>query len=242
MAHRSPLVTLLGLVGAFVIMLGANVTGTERLSAATPSPNPSASTPAPSSAAPPPSSSSSPTPTVSASPRRTPRPSPRATGEAFPDRAVYAGRTRDGSTAVAVAVLGRKAAAYLCDGRRVEAWLRGTVDGDTVSLRSKNGRTTLEAKLVDGRLRGAVDLDGEALWFRIGAAEPPAGLYRARGERTTIGWIVLPDGSQVGLATTGGESAPAPRIDPAAPQVNVDGESLTGAPVTGELESEGGRP
>lgn len=229
MTHRSPLVTLLGLVAAFTIMLGANLAGSERLRAVSPSAPPSVNAPVPTTVAP--------ATSASRSPRRTPRPSPRATGESFPDRAVYAGRTKDDTTALAVAVLGPKAAAYLCDGESVEAWLRGTVDGDTMTLRTKNGRTTLTAKLTDGRLRGEIDLDGEALTFRIGVAEPPAGLYRARGARTTIGWIVLPDGSQVGLATAGARSAAAPELDPADPEVSVDGESLTGQPVTGDLKS-----
>ena len=56
--------------------------------------------------------------------------------------------------------------------------------------------------------------------FEIDEAKRPAGLYRARGSKTTIGWIVLPDGSQVGVQTTGSDSSAAPRLD-AAP-VNGD--------------------
>ena len=71
---------------------------------------------------------------------------------------------------------------------------------------------------------------------RLTEAEPPAGLYRARGSKTAIGWIILPDGSQVGIQTTGEESAPAPKLDPDNPEVTVDGEQLQGEPVSGDLD------
>ena len=132
---------------------------------------------------------------------------------------------------------GTKAAAYLCDGESVESWLRGTVeDGDRLSLRNKNGSNELEARLDDGRLEGKVDLNGDELEFTLDKAEKPAGLYRARGAKTTIGWIVLPDGSQVGVQTTGEESTPAPELDPDQPEVTVDGEALTGEPVSGDQD------
>ena len=55
----------------------------------------------------------------------------------FPNKIVYAGWTEDDSTAIAVAILGTRAAAYLCDGDSVEAWLRGTVDGNEITLTGK---------------------------------------------------------------------------------------------------------
>ncbi len=232
MTHRSPLVTLIGLVAAFAIMFGVNLA----VSSATPGgeasagPSAAATTAAPSAA--PPSAAPSPSATQPASPSA----SATEDDEQFPEQVVYAGRTEDGSTAVAVAVLGNKAAAYLCDGESVESWLRGTVDGDALSLRNKNGTTELEAKLDDGRLEGKIDLDGDELEFTISPAERPAGLYRARGAKTTIGWIVLPDGSQVGVQTTGEESTPAPELDPGNPEVTVDGETLQGEPVTGDQD------
>ena len=146
---------------------------------------------------------------------------------------MYAGRTRDDSAAIAVAVLGEKAAAYLCDGRNVESWLRGTVDEDEIKLESKDG-AKLEAKLDGDRLKGTIEVNDEKLRFDIAEAKKPAGLYRAKGSKTTIGWIVLPDGSQVGIQTTGEESSAAPELDPDAPQVTVDGEQLDAEPVSGD--------
>jgi hypothetical protein len=62
----------------------------------------------------------------------------------------------------------------------------------------------------------------------------PAGLYRARGPKPTIGWIVLEDGSEVGIQTTSTDSSAAPQVDPADPDVTVNGEKLDAAPVNGD--------
>jgi hypothetical protein len=233
--HRSPLVTLLGLVALFAIMFGVNLASSAPRDSYTGSPSPAAS---PSAAATSPADPPS-APATSEPPSPTPSPSPTATenteAEKFPNKVVYAGRTDDDSAAIAVAVLGNRAAAYLCDGKDIEAWFRGTVEGDEISLTSKGG-AALEAKLIHGGLEGKIELAGEELTFTIGQAEPPAGLYRARGSKTTIGWIILPDGSQVGIQTTGEESTPAPELDPDNPEVTVDGEQLQGEPVSGDLD------
>jgi hypothetical protein len=231
--HRSPLVTLAGLVIAFAVMFGVNI--------ASSAPPGSYESPGPTQAAPPPSTTSAPAPpaqTASASPDETTAPSPSAAatkdgGSEFPARIVYAGRTRDDSAAIAVAVLGEKAAAYLCDGRNVESWLRGTVEENEIKAQSKDG-AKLEAKLDGSRLKGTIEVDDQKLRFEIAEAKKPAGLYRAKGSKTTIGWIVLPDGSQVGIQTTGEESSAAPELDPTAPQVSVEGEQLDADPVSGD--------
>ena len=235
MTHRSPLVTLLGLVAAFAIMFGVNLASSAPRDSYTGSPSPAAS---PTAAA---TSPAAPTSAPATSEPPSPTPSPLAVGERDPrwrssrTRSVYAGRTDDDSAAIAVAILGDQAAAYLCDGKDVEAWFRGKVEGDEISLTSKRG-ASLEAKLIHGGLEGKIELADEELTFTIAQAEPPAGLYRARGSKTTIGWIILPDGSQVGIQTTGEESAPAPELDPDNPEVTVDGEQLQGEPVSGDLD------
>jgi hypothetical protein len=232
--HRSPLVTLLGLVVAFAIMFGVNLANSAPRGSYTadPSPTPAAATSAasPTSAAP---STESPTPAPPTS--QSPSASETQQGEKFPHKVVYAGRTADDSASIAVAVLGDQAAAYLCDGRDVESWLRGTVRGNEISLKSRKG-ARLEAKLTGRTLEGKIEVNDEDLKFAIKEAKPPAGLYRARGAKTTIGWIVLPDGSQVGIQTSGEDSAPAPKLDPDNPEVTVDGESLQGEPVSGDQD------
>ena len=223
MTHRSPLVTLAGLVVAFGLMFGVNLASSAPPSAASaPSVSVASAT----------ESAVAETPSPSATPTRSATESDESE---FRGRVVYAGRTRDGSAAIAIAVLGNRAAAYLCDGRNVEAWLRGTVDEDEITLRGRGG-ARLEAELRGDRLRGEITIDGREHAFRVNEAKKPAGLYRAKGSATTIGWIVLPDGSQVGIETAGGRSTPAPKLDPEQPQVQVGGETLEASPVEGEEE------
>jgi hypothetical protein len=218
--HRSPLVTLAAVALAFAIMFTVNMLSGPPGSGATGAASPAVQQTTP-------ASSPSPQPTVTASATET------AEDKQFAERVVYAGRTDDGETAIAVAVLGSQAAAYVCDGSSVESWFRGTVEGDKISLESKNGET-LEAELDGDHLKGTVQIGNDKLKFEINEAKKPAGLYRAQGSGTTIGWIVLEDGSQVGVQTTGAETKAAPQLDPENPQVMVDGETLDAAPVNGD--------
>lgn len=225
MKHRSPLLTLAAVAVAFAIMFTVNMLASPPGSSSTGTPTPAA--PATASASP----GSQETETAAASP------SPSATKSAedskFPQKVVYAGRAEDGAGAIAVAVLGTQAAAYFCDGRSVESWFRGTVTGSDISLKSKDG-ATLQASLDGDHLKGSLRIKNERVRFEINEAKKPAGLYRARGSQTTIGWIVLEDGSEVGLQTTGQDSTPAPELDPENPQVTVDGQELDAAPVNGD--------
>lgn len=225
MKHRSPLLTLAAVAVAFAIMFTVNMLASPPGSSSTGTPTPAA--PATASASP----GSQETETAAASP------SPSATESAedskFPQKVVYAGRAEDGAGAIAVAVLGTQAAAYFCDGRSVESWFRGAVTGSDISLKSKDG-ATLQASLDGDHLKGSLRIKNERVRFEINEAKKPAGLYRARGSQTTIGWIVLEDGSEVGLQTTGQDSTPAPELDPENPQVTVDGQELDAAPVNGD--------
>jgi hypothetical protein len=223
--HRSPLLTLAAVAVAFAIMFTVNMLASPPGSSSTGTATPAAPTTA--STRP----GSQETGTAAASP------SPSATKSAedskFPQKVVYAGRAEDGAGAIAVAVLGTQAAAYFCDGRSVESWFRGTVTGSDISLKNKDG-ATLQASLDGDHLKGSLRIKNERVRFEINEAKKPAGLYRARGSKTTIGWIVLEDGSEVGVQTTGQDSTPAPELDPENPQVTVDGTELDAAPVNGD--------
>lgn len=223
MKHRSPLVTLAAVALAFAIMFTVNMLSGPPGSSSTGTAGPSA--------APATATSSSPSP----QPTETPVATSSAEDSKFGEKVVYAGRTDDHTAAIAVAVVGDLAAAYLCDGRNVEAWFRGTVEGGDLSLKSKSGGT-LEAKLDGDHIKGTVQVNNDTLRFEINEAKKPAGLYRARGSQTTIGWIVLEDGSQVGVQTSGADSSAAPQLDPENPQVSVGGEDLDAAPVNGDEE------
>jgi hypothetical protein len=225
--HRSPLITLAAVAVAFAIMFIVNMSvsppGGSSTGTATPPPAPATAV------------SSSPAPQASESAAASPSPTPSESVEEskFPNKIVYAGRAEDGAGAIAVAVLGTQAAAYFCNGRSVESWFRGSVTGADLSLKSKDGGI-LQARLDGDHLKGSLRIKNQRVRFEINEAKKPAGLYRARGSKTTIGWIVLEDGSEVGVQTTGQDSTAAPELDPENPQVTVDGEKLDAAPVNGD--------
>lgn len=157
--------------------------------------------------------------------------------------AVYAGRSPGKEITVAIAVKDGRAVAYVCDGKTVEAWLDGTLSGDRLALAGKDG-AALTATATPDTASGDITIGAKKWTFTARVAGKPAGLYEGRadvnGVANRIGWIVLPDGVQVGiLSVAGAEPEPAPPLDPAAPgAVTLDGtpvqvRSLTGAePVT----------
>jgi len=223
MKHRSPLVTLAAVAAAFIIMFTVNMLvsppGGSSAEPAGPSTAPATSAPAQQ------TTSAAATPSASTSES--------TEDKTFPNKIVYAGRTDDKSGAIAVAVLGDQAAAYFCDGRSIESWLRGTVQAADIALKSNDG-ATLQASLDGDHLKGTVKIKNDRSKFEIDEAKKPAGLYRARGSRTTIGWIVLEDGSQVGIQTAAADSAAAPELNPESPQVTANGESLDAKPINGD--------
>jgi len=223
MKHRSPLVTLAAVAVAFIIMFTVNMLvsppGGSSAEPAGPSTAPATSAPAQQ------TTSAAATPSASTSES--------TEDKTFPNKIVYAGRTDDKSGAIAVAVLGDQAAAYFCDGRSIESWLRGTVQVADIALKSNDG-ATLQASLDGDHLKGTVKIKNDRSKFEIDEAKKPAGLYRARGSKTTIGWIVLEDGSQVGIQTAAADSAAAPELNPESPQVTANGDNLDAKPINGD--------
>jgi hypothetical protein len=250
MKTRSPIVTLIAVAGAFTVLLAVNAlqstgdAGTAPTATGGPAAPPTSSappaeeptSPPPASTAPPPETPTSPPPASTAPP---PEPSAEPSSEppAIPAQAVWAGRTTDRRATIAIAVRNGRAAGYFCDGRAVESWLTGSAEGDRITLRSKSGDTA-EARLAGGRLTGTITVSGRELGFTAAAAKPPAGLYRAsgtaNGRQTTIGWIVLADGSQVGISRTGSTRTPAPRLDPSRGGAVVGDVVLPVQPVSGD--------
>jgi hypothetical protein len=152
----------------------------------------------------------------------------------------YAGRSSGDEVTVALAVRDGRAVGYICDGRRIEAWVEGTVTGDQVSLVSASGRTKVLGTLDETAAVGTVSVDDRQWPYEAKAVVAPAGLYEGRanvdGVATRIGWIVENDGRVTGLATAegGDQPLPAPPLDPAAPDtVQIDGTPVTVTAVTG---------
>lgn len=140
---------------------------------------------------------------------------------------VFSGSTVDG-TALAVVVDGDRAAAYLCDGATVEAWLEGAVDGDSITLRGRDGATVISATGATGStLGGSGSAGGRAVEFSIAAAGPPAGVYEARVQvgdvEVRLGWAVSADGTPVGVQNRGGRRAAAPPLTLPAANFELDG-------------------
>ncbi|MDQ0580076.1 hypothetical protein [Streptomyces rishiriensis] len=218
MKRPGPLLTLLaGLVlGLFLLTLNAT-TGTRTASSSyeeSPSPAPVRST------------------ASEAAPSRSASPSPVPAADAD-----YAGRTDDDAAAIAVSVQDGRAVAYYCDGRTEESWLKGDVEDDgTLRLTGEHG-ARLDGTLDDGRrVEGTVTVGGGRHAFSADRAKKPSGLWRAtatvRSAKIDGGWIVLRDGTQVGILTRDGKASPAPRIDPSTGTVTVDGQQLTARPAT----------
>jgi hypothetical protein len=225
MKRSGPLLTLLAglLLGLFMLSLNAT-TGEKATSSYVKPP-----------------SSQKPSPSTKASPNTAPArtsapPSPSPSRTSVPE-GVYTGRTDDDSSAVAITVRDDKAIAYVCDGHNIESWLQGDVKDDgSLRLTGKGGAS------LDGTAKGAKEIRGTAhvgsgsYAFTISRTKKSSGLYRANstvaGAKIEGGWIVLPDGEQVGILRRDGKPSPAPEIDPETGAVTVDGQQLTARPVS----------
>ena len=146
--------------------------------------------------------------------------------------AAYTGRSAGNEVTVALAVKDGKAVAYVCDGKKVEAWYEGTLAGDELQLSAADGKQGIAAKVTESATLGTVTVGDEELPFAAKGVKAPAGLYEGRasvrGVLTRIGWIVDEDGKVTGVANAGGDRRPAPALDPADPAATRIG----GVPVT----------
>ena len=151
--------------------------------------------------------------------------------------AVYTGRSSGNQVTLAVQTEGDKAAAYLCNGRTIEAWLQGSVNGNQVNLAGNKG-ASLVGSLSGLDMFGTVTAKtGVSFPFSAQLSPHPAGVFQARitvnGLATRIGWAVLPDGTQVGMAVAGTTRYPAPPLDLANGSFTLGGASFKATPVAG---------
>jgi hypothetical protein len=162
-----------------------------------------------------------------------------------PRRANYTGRVNGGGASIAVSVQGDRAIAYLCDGRRAEAWLNGTVTEGRLDLKNAKG-DSLAGDVRKSSVAGTVKVGAKSWQFSAPKVARPAGLYRAipkgkdsKGSAGKAGWIVQPDGSQVGVITSGTTSKPAPHLDFGSKATSVNGTRVTVESVDGPAEAGG---
>lgn len=174
--------------------------------------------------------SAAPEPTASAAKTAKPPPAP-------PLDVTWAGEVKGAGT-LAITAKGDKAIAYLCDGRRLEAWFTGTAKAGKLSL-TADGGATLTGTFGNGKANGTVTVQGRSLNFSLATVKKPSGLYRAtadiRGAKIVGGWIQLPNGKQVGLATVDGALASPSPLDIATRTATVDGVTVMATPASGEL-------
>jgi hypothetical protein len=165
-----------------------------------------------------------------------PTSSPPTSAPAVPQKVTYAGKVTSGGATIAIAVKNGTAIAYFCDGRKAEAWLQGTASSGQLTLTGSAGASLTATYSASGAV-GTVTATGKQFPFSVNAVSPPSGLYRAvatvRNARVVGGWIVLPDGTQVGVLAVGDTEQPAPALDLSTTSAVVDGTTITAAPVDG---------
>jgi serine/threonine-protein kinase len=171
-----------------------------------------------------------PDPTPEPTPEPTTEPAPSPTETQAAESVTYVGYVDGGGASVAVIVTGDEAIAYLCDGSSAEAWLDGSADGGELDLTGERG--SLTGDFDDLQASGQAAADDQTWTFTIEAVEPPEGLYRfadtiAGGAEVVGGWIVLPDGTQVGALNVDGQTQPAPALDVESGQATVSGTVVT---------------
>jgi len=151
--------------------------------------------------------------------------------------AVYAGRSAGNQVTLSVVTDGDKAIGYVCNGRNVQAWLQGSVNGNQVTLTGRDGAGltgTLSGLAMFGMVSPAA---GVSFPFSAELSPRPAGVYQARitvdGLATRIGWAVLPDGIQLGVAVAGTTKYAAPPLDLGDDSFTLGGESYRASAVAG---------
>ena len=140
MKKYAPLATLVA-----VVLLGAGLLVVNMIS--NPANQTAATTAAPSAVA------AAPSEPAVAAPESAPAAAPAVAEKA------YTGRSSGNEVTVAIAVKNGKAVAYACDGKKIEAWLEGTVTGDTLSLSGKT--SSLTGTLDDKATFGTITVDGK---------------------------------------------------------------------------------
>ena len=224
MKIKTPYITLLTGAALGAVLLVASMLATPKA----PASPVAAATPAPAaaSAAQPSPASATPTATAVAN---------------VPARANYAGEVNGGGASVAISIHHGQAIAYVCNGSVIEAWLKGTAAGGHLTMTGK-GRARLSATYRSKRAVGHVVAHGIRYTFSAPAVHKPSGLYRAiaivRGAKIKAGWIVLPDGTQVGsLEPNADAAAPsatrAPMLDVATGTAQDGGTVLVATPISG---------
>ena len=217
MKKYAPLATLVSVALLGAVLLVVNMMNTP--TAGAPSPAPAAAAAAPIATA------------------EAAAPAPAAPAAPVVAEKAYTGRSAGNEVTVAIAVKNGKAAAYACDGKKVEAWMEGTLTGDRLTLQGKTSSVT--ATVSEKATLGSITVDGKERPFAAKGVQAPAGLYQGRGVlkgvEARVGWIVEDNGKVTGVAKRGEAEETAPVLDPPAPgTLAVGADTLTVTTVGGD--------
>ncbi|MFI9638703.1 hypothetical protein ACIG87_01365 [Micromonospora sp. NPDC051925] len=147
----------------------------------------------------------------------------------------------DGGATIAITVTDGKAVAYVCDGKSLEVWLNGTAADGRMKLTGKKG-AVLTGTFSNGVASGEMVV-GQRRWKFTAkqTGKPDPVLYRATSQQRRSGvdggWIMLPDGSQIGVVTRDGTPVSAPPLDPAFGTTILDGRTVTATPVAADPDA-----
>lgn len=217
MKRNGPMVTLLAGICLAVLFFLFSMRATRNVQVATPSADLEPVTAAASAATDTPGDTPSPAPQISREPLAAPA----------PITATWAGYLKVGT--IALSTKKGTIIAYVCDGERIEAWLKGTANGGKLNLTGANG-ASLTGTYTKDRASGTVTIGARTFDFSVKAVAKPSGLYRVasevNGAKVVGGWIVLPDGSQVGLGTVDGTVREASGLDPSSGTATIGGVTV----------------
>jgi len=237
MKRSGPLLTLLGGVAlaALLFVLDVRVTGHDRPAADAASRSSAAASPQV-------ASSQAPGPARSAPAAPASRPTASRPPQKL-NRGTYGGYTNGAGSLLGIAVHDGLAIAYLCDGKKVEAWLRGTAADGKMVLHGTSARPTASITAVysGNKATGQITVGSQRWTFTLHLVHPPSGLYKAtaevRGARVDASWVVA-DGKQLGVQTTNGTGPQtAPALDAATGRVDLGAGVVTAIHYDGETGS-----
>jgi serine/threonine-protein kinase len=141
----------------------------------------------------------------------------------------YAGRVDGGAVAIAIAVRDGQGIAYVCNGKRLEAWFQGPAGDGQLALTGKAAGSSITGTHDGQFAAGTVAVAGQKFTFRIPMVQAPAGLYRIADKVANAsiqgGWIVY-DGGQTGTVTVNGRTGAAPPLNTETGEVIINGVAV----------------
>jgi hypothetical protein len=141
----------------------------------------------------------------------------------------YAGRVDGGEIAIAIAVRDGQGIAYVCNGKKLEAWFQGPAGDGQLALTGKTAGSSIVGTHDGQFAAGTVTLGGRKWTFRIPMVQAPAGLYKIADKVANAsiqgGWIVY-DGGQTGSVTINGRTDAAPPLNTETGEVVINGVTV----------------